>query len=425
MTVEPSMKSIFRKSALATLSTPDERDELMQVTSPRSWLALAAIGLVISAAVTWSLLGTVPVKIAGQGIFLRSEGVGKVVAPAAGQVAMCELKVENKVSRGDIIARIAQPELALELSQAQADLAKARADLEEMEGESYRRDLQLKLEANERNRQALRQSTPSLQTYLKGIAEKVTSQEQLLREGLITSYTLLQTRRILDDTRNQIMQNGVELARLSADDAALGKAYDEKCKAARKQLMEAEKKLEQAGSKMELSHKVECPFTGRVTEVLTREGDRVLQGAPLVNLELTESDAPKLDVLIFLPARDSDKVSPGMVAQISPTFVRKEEYGFMLAQVTEVGSLPVTRERMSKLLNNDSLVENLQGKDVTIEAHAVLEPDPGTVSGYKWSSSAGFPEPVQSGVLFQAQIVVKERKPITLIVPFLKKLTGW
>ena len=38
-------RQIFRKAALTRLASPDQLDQLMQVTSPRSWIALAGFAL--------------------------------------------------------------------------------------------------------------------------------------------------------------------------------------------------------------------------------------------------------------------------------------------------------------------------------------------------------------------------------------------
>ena len=39
---------IFRKVALERLSSPEQLDQLMQVTSPKGWLALAGLGALLA-----------------------------------------------------------------------------------------------------------------------------------------------------------------------------------------------------------------------------------------------------------------------------------------------------------------------------------------------------------------------------------------
>ncbi|HLM66603.1 MAG TPA: hypothetical protein VK358_03705, partial [Longimicrobium sp.] len=64
-------KEIFRSVALERLSSPEQLDQLMQVTTPRGWLLLVGVGALLATALVWGLLGSVPERIAGQGILIR------------------------------------------------------------------------------------------------------------------------------------------------------------------------------------------------------------------------------------------------------------------------------------------------------------------------------------------------------------------
>jgi hypothetical protein len=65
---------LFRKVALERLSTPEELDQLLQITTPRAWLLLAAIGSLVVAAVIWGLFSTITVTVPGQGVLTRASG---------------------------------------------------------------------------------------------------------------------------------------------------------------------------------------------------------------------------------------------------------------------------------------------------------------------------------------------------------------
>ena len=66
----------------------------------------------------------------------------------------------------------------------------------------------------------------------------------------------------------------------------------------------------------------------------------------------------------------------------------------------------------------------LAGQDAPYEVHADLIVDPRTVSRYKWSSSGGPPVKIVSGTLASANVAVSTRRPIELVVPFVKQVTG-
>jgi len=64
-------KSMFRKAALDKLASPEQLDVLMEVTSPRNWALVYGMGGLILLVIAWSIFGTIPTKVAGQGILIR------------------------------------------------------------------------------------------------------------------------------------------------------------------------------------------------------------------------------------------------------------------------------------------------------------------------------------------------------------------
>ncbi len=64
---------LFRKRALEKLQAPEQLDQLLTVTSPRSWLALLAITALLTAGLLWSVLATVEVALPGTGVLRPAE----------------------------------------------------------------------------------------------------------------------------------------------------------------------------------------------------------------------------------------------------------------------------------------------------------------------------------------------------------------
>src|SRR5215471_10155761 len=78
------VSSIFRKAALERLSSPEQLDYLMSITSPIAWVALAAIGTLCFLIVLWGFLGVIPGKVTGKGILIRGGSVFDVSAGSDG-----------------------------------------------------------------------------------------------------------------------------------------------------------------------------------------------------------------------------------------------------------------------------------------------------------------------------------------------------
>jgi HlyD family secretion protein len=105
-------QEMFRKSALDSLATPDRLDEAMRITRPRAWVALAAILLIFITSLIWSIFGTLPASVEGQGIIIREGGTFNVVSFGTGVVTdMIDLNIGEPVHRGQVLGRIAQPEM--------------------------------------------------------------------------------------------------------------------------------------------------------------------------------------------------------------------------------------------------------------------------------------------------------------------------
>jgi hypothetical protein len=63
--------AMYRQKALDRLSSPEELDQLMHITSPRLWLALVAVLGLLVAGVLWTVFTTIPTIVSAQGALVR------------------------------------------------------------------------------------------------------------------------------------------------------------------------------------------------------------------------------------------------------------------------------------------------------------------------------------------------------------------
>ncbi|MGE4273577.1 MAG: NHLP bacteriocin system secretion protein [Desulfitobacterium sp.] len=110
-------QGLFRDVSLTRLSSPEQLDQRIQVTSPKAWLALVAIGLILVSGVAWGLLGSIPTKIQGQGILLNNGGVFSLQHHVSGRISDIRVKVGQEIKQGDVVARIEQPELISQINE--------------------------------------------------------------------------------------------------------------------------------------------------------------------------------------------------------------------------------------------------------------------------------------------------------------------
>ncbi len=99
-------KRLFRQEALDRLTAPEHLDTLLQATSPRAWLALAGLGILVVLGLLWGLLGSVPATVTAQGMLVRAGGSEGVAAPVAGRVSAIAVRPGEAVTAGEVVATL-------------------------------------------------------------------------------------------------------------------------------------------------------------------------------------------------------------------------------------------------------------------------------------------------------------------------------
>lgn len=100
------MAQIFRKSAIERLSSPEQLDRLIVITSPLSWLALVGVALIIAVIIIWAFFGTVPSTIDAKGIITNGGYSNSVYSDVSGRLTEICVSVDEKVSEGKKIASV-------------------------------------------------------------------------------------------------------------------------------------------------------------------------------------------------------------------------------------------------------------------------------------------------------------------------------
>jgi len=414
------MSKIFRKVALERLSSPEQLDQLMQVTRPQGWLALAALLALILAALAWGVFGSIPTEAVGQGILLRQGGVSELFAAGSGQVEEVLVRVGDTLEKGQAVARIRQESLILQIRDTEAKKAELGAEYEDL-GRYAEEQKRLAAANLAQQRANLERSTATLERQIELIGERMDVQKDLLADGLITQQTLLATEEELNTARDQLAAlrlelNGLELRRLEGV-----QQLDQQLEARRGVLRDLELELRELRSSLDENVHIVSPEAGRVLELLVDRGAVVSPGTPVLSMEIVSED---LVAVIFVPAALGKQVRRGMEARVVPSTVQREEFGYVLGEVTRVAEFPATARGMQRLLANEELVARLLDEGPPIQVDVALARDPSTPSGYRWSSSRGPEAEISSGTLASGSIIVREDRPIALALPQLRDRLG-
>jgi len=200
--------------------------------------------------------GTVRKELDSTGIVKTQVGaIVKIGAQATGRLMALPVKVGDRVDKGQLIARIDDRDLSAQLAQAEATLARSRAEL-----------------------------------------AVASAQEQYARENLARQKDLFARDVVSRDALDQAERDAsVQSRTLAARRAAVA---------------EADASITVIRTK--LSHtRIESPIAGVVSQVTVQEGETVVTGLQTVNL-ITVLDPTRLEMWIYVDETDVGQVQPGM-----------------------------------------------------------------------------------------------------------------
>ncbi len=412
--------NIFRKTSLERLSSPEQLDTLMTVTRPLGWLALLAMLAVIVLVGFWSVYGVLPDKVSGSGILIKSGGVYEIVASSAGQISDIRVTDGETIQKGQIIARISQPTSLEELAKAREtlrDLDKQRQQILTEGSEGYR----IQEDVNAREKESIGREMRTARNNQSYLQKRIQTQEDLAGQGLITNQQVAATRQEYERSQTAIEDLQRRLSQLDIDLDAARRKSAQQIQAIDRSIAEMRRKVDLMVNNIDFTTNVYSPYKGVILEIKQQEGGVVTLGAPILSLELIGTQIMDLQAVIYLSPFEGKRVKKGMEVQISPATVKQEEYGFIKGRVVSVSEFPSTQQQMNRLLKNDVLVKDLMSNGAPIQVIVDLVPAEDTASGFRWSSPQGPPIKLNTGTMCAASIIVEKRRPISLVIPMLKK----
>src|SRR5262245_55415245 len=115
-------KRLYRESALERLSSPEQLDQQLLVTSPRGWVALLGLWALLAVIIVWALVGSVPTREEGRGIIVVGGGLKVIVSPGTGRLSEIAVQTDQEIVADQVVAHIDQHDLADELAEARRQL---------------------------------------------------------------------------------------------------------------------------------------------------------------------------------------------------------------------------------------------------------------------------------------------------------------
>ena len=113
------MAGIFRKTALERLSSPDQLDSMLKITTPMSWVGIGAAAALAAAVVVWSFTGSIPDTVSAPGFLVYSYNTNTLYSTASGTV-------KNVLAEPGMVVEPGTP--VVELSSSTGDVITIESD---------------------------------------------------------------------------------------------------------------------------------------------------------------------------------------------------------------------------------------------------------------------------------------------------------
>lgn len=472
-------ENIFRPESLERLSSPERLDQLMQVVSPKDWLALIALSGLAIGGIIWSIVGRIPITVDGQGIFIQPRQVVDFQSSISGQIQALNVASGQCVKKDQLLATIYPADLQNQLQLSRQQLAqlqkqvqdsvllsKQRIETERNTIAANRASLQQRLKdisslapllrdkeltAIAQQRQSLQQRLQDARTLVPVMQKRLKQRQVLADAGGLSRDALLQAEQEYVQTRQNFADIQVQLKQLEARNSEVERTYLEQIRSMsdiqielgelnakskrldqenlesgnqrNKEIAAVNREIARLEQQIKDNSRILSPQAGCILELNTTLGQVVQPGTRLGILRIGNTQEPAKAIAYFA-IKDGKQIQPGMSILITPHTAQRERFGGIVGKITRVSPLPVTQEGTVSVIGNPEVVRSLIGETGAIEATANLTNDSNTVTGYKWSSSQGPNSKITSGTTASVRVTVEERAPITFVLPILREFTG-
>ncbi len=428
-----------------------------QIIQPRLRLFVAASLFSVSSLLAWAIFGRIPVTVTGNASFVAPETLREIPSGAEGLIYFSEdikedvrnnlLKLSSTIETK--IEEIKNEKLTLdqyrEIFKTISTYAKTYSQLT-LESDKRPKILIRKKESNEISKKvnlsstepiAYVLSTKAATTYIQAMTQYRLANRLYNLEQENHAEVSNKSKEIFNVLKNQldILESLVKEGIVSEDD------FTEK----RQQLLTVERgvidqdqSLEKAKATLrtklgelvatiyDTSQQVQIQPLGKSTIVskLIQSGQHVDQGqlVTIVSTSKTLSN-PKLITGLF-PLKSLQGLEPGIKVLVSPVNADVNTYGQIKGVISKFSPIPIDKENAIYKVGSAARASSLFANNTSMTMASIQLNASETKSGYDWSSSKGPDYSIPLGTEAEITAIIRNRRPISVLLPFLRGVTG-
>jgi HlyD family secretion protein len=414
-------KRLFREAALERLSSPEQLDQQLQVTSPKGWIALSAIWVLLAGVIAWAILGEVHTREEGHGIIVTGGGLQVVVAEGSGRLSEILVDVGDQVSVDQVVARIDKHEIRAELHELTTQREELESQFKEhLQFDEREEDAQVDLEKADINR--LEQTKAFSLQRVARLNDRHDIVEVLVTKGNMTKINLQEIDEQIEDAEVEHEKARLEIEQVKARNREASIQREREQMKREFQIRELKGKIAVLQHRHDGESQVVSKFAGTVVEIRAAAQTAVNVGDSILLVQPAGSTSQQLEAILYVSAGTGKRINVDDEVHIAPSTVKREEHGSMKGIVTFISEVPTGESAMMAVLKDKQMVQKfIQQIGLPRMARVKLITNGDTTSGYDWTSSDGPPVTISAGTLCSGTVTVEKQRPISLVIPTIKK----
>lgn len=420
-----NLSKIARAEAVTQLGSSEQLDQRLVVIPASAWVVLLVAALLTALAIAWGVLGRLPNVIQGEGVVVPkgTRPIEIFSSSAVGGVVELVVPEGAVVKVGDPIVRLRNRNLEVSLVNA-----KARVEILEAQDKTLTAAEDAILDRQkawlDAQLAASQQSVDQTRKLGELYEGELTDLKELVEDKLVPRSELVQTQQAYFQVLQQISQQETVIAQANEQYSSLVTSTEQTRLARATALAEAREQVTSAETSLESTMLVSAPIDGTITEHRLNLGSSVGIGTVVASIRPHGDEGGDLVAEAFVPYGTGRRIRAGMTVRLTLPFARPSRYGYILGEVVEVSDF-VVGTAAAGMIGSQALAANLSQKiGPMLRVVVRLDRDPSTPTGLRWTSSRGFPRPIEFPALCGVEVVVSEDRPIDLVVPWVKDLLG-
>jgi len=378
----------------------------------------------------WALFWPVPTEVKGQGVLIFPSKAGLLNARAQGQVLAVNVKVGDRVKKGQELMSLYLPVLERELAQQRGNLLQLEA---------------INSELNERDARRLETEKAAVDVALAKFDDDLDrySRLQATYGNKLNNLEWLSARQVVAPLSREVVsaEQGLTNTSVSLDDVTIQRkrvltAYqqvklDIETEALDRQFAigDLKRKISVTEAQIAYDGKVLAGREGVMIDLQVIPGQTVKVsdrlGTILGSSEARDNKAPQLNAVAYFKPADARRLPLGLPVEVVPDWQQRGRFGGIVGKVTSVLTLPSTEDDVSTTTGNPQLAKELTKDGPVMRAEIELVRSKGSMDGYRWTLSLGSGVfPIREGLTTTTHAYVEWRSPLSYVIPGLRSLTG-